>query len=301
MLIKLLLPLAFCFWGFFSARRQLCTEKMIQGLGKTVSYVLLPSVIIAAMANITISKALFFVSFSAIYIVLGLFIVSWACCKFRKLSPQNAGSFLISFSSLEGGSIGLVLTLLFFAPSVLPIFFVFDITHALILFTFTYFIACIYGTKHQVSLKFIRVFFLGPIPLSIVIGLVIHFIFGRLNSGVSTVFYNIGYLILPAVMFILGYRFKFSKQYVLPSCLLMAFKMLVGYVVALSFVLLLHLTDVPRAVIILCACLPPSFLVILFAEEQNLEKDFLSTFLPISAVIGFCFLYVVLSCKVLAQ
>ena len=72
-------------------------------------------------------------------------------------------------------------------------------------------------------------------------------------------------------------------------------KIAAGFLIALGFVSFFHVGGYEKTVILLSASLPPSFLVIVFAEEQGLAKDFLVTFLPIAAIVSFFLLYFVYS------
>lgn len=291
MIFKLAIPLAASVLGFFSCRKNFISETWLKYLSQSVSYFLLPCVIIPAMANITISYAVIKIPLATLCVVLGLFFVSFVYTTLKKMPAREKGAFLTAFSSLEGGSIGLALILLLYGDRALPAFFVFDITHAILLFTFTYFVACFYGTKHQISWEFMRGFFIGPIPLAVILGLLIHFIFGGLIQPWSSIFNSVGYLILPAVMFILGYRFVYFPNHLFSSAVTLLVKMSAGFLIALGFVYFFHIGGDEKMVILLSASLPPSFLVIVFAEEQGLEKEFLVTFLPVAATISFFALY----------
>ncbi len=295
LILNLLIPVLAGLLGFLSCRRSWASERFLKWISQSISFLLLPCMIISAMANIKISPSLILLPLATVCVVLGLFVVSIVYIRIRKIQPIEAGSFVAAFSSLEGGSIGLALVLLLYGSPALPTFFVFDITHAIILFTFNYFITCYYGTKQHMSFKFIRSFFLGPIPLSVVCGLLIHFIFGGMNYYLSEGLNGVGYLILPAVMFVLGYRFIYFPKHVLPSIVTLFVKMLVGYGIAFAFVSLFDVSGYAKMVILISACLPPSFLVIIFAEEQGLDKDFLVTFLPIAGFVSFFALYFIFS------
>jgi predicted permease len=216
-LLKLIVPIIAIFLGFASCRHVGIPEKWVKLIGSSIASVLLPCVIIPAMANIQISWTLIQLPIANLCIVLGLFFLAFIYVSIKKIPAIEAGSFLIAFSSLEGGSIGLALILLIYGDTALPAFFIFDLFHALLVFTFIYFIACMYGTKHQVSWKFVNRFLTGPIPLAVIIGLTIHFIFGGLHPKVSVLLNSIGSLILPAVMFILGYRFTYFSHHVFSS------------------------------------------------------------------------------------
>ncbi len=66
---------------------------------------------------------------------------------------------------------------------------------------------------------------------------------------------------------------------------------MIGYLLAMAFVLVFEPSASSRAVILLSSCLAASFLTLIFAEEQRLDSRFLATFLPVSALVSFVWLY----------
>lgn len=290
-LLKLVVPILAVLLGFVSARRAVASDKCVKLVGSSITHLLLPCVIIPAMANMQLSWTFIQLPIANLCIVLGLFFVAFFYSSIKKMPALEKGSFLTAFSSLEGGSIGLTLILLIYGNAAVPYFLVFDITHGLLVFTFIYFIACFYGTKNQMSWKFVRSFLLGPIPLAVIIGLAIHSVFGGLNATASMALGSLGYLILPAVMFILGYRFNYFPHHFFSSLITLVVKMTIGFCLGLALVSLFHMSGYPKMVVLLGASLPPSFLTLVFAEEQGLAEEFLVTFLPMAGMMGFLILY----------
>jgi len=290
-LLKLVVPLLAVLLGFISARRAGASDKCVKLIGSSITHVLLPCVIIPAMANMQLSWTFIQLPIANLCIVLGLFFVAFFYSSIKKMPALEKGSFITAFSSLEGGSIGLTLILLIYGNAAVPYFLVFDITHGLLVFTFIYFIACFYGTKNEMSWKFVRSFLLGPIPLAVIIGLAVHFIFGGLNATASVTLGSIGYLILPAVMFILGYRFNYFPHHFFSSLVTLIVKMTIGFCIGLALVSLFHMSGYAKMVVLLGSSLPPSFLTLVFAEEQGLAEEFLVTFLPMAGMMSFLILY----------
>ena len=100
------------------------------------------------------------------------------------------------------------------------------------------------------------------------------------------------YLILPLVMFVLGIHFEISKKLIGLSLLFIIVKMLCGFILAYGFIELFHITNFGyRVVIILSSCLPPSFLVIVFANEKKLNTVLISNLVPISSFFSFIVIY----------
>ncbi len=291
MLVKLGIPIITSLLGYILSRRSLVSETWLKYINQSISYLLLPCVIIPAMANITISRSLIKLPLATFVIVFSLFLIAAIYAGIKKMPTLEKGSFLTAFCSLEGGSVGVALILLIYGDKALSDFVIFDITHAVILFTFTYFIACFYGTKHHISWKFLSGFFIGPIPFAVVLGLFIHFAFGGINLHLGMILKGIGCFILPVVTFVLGYRFVYFPNHLFSSVITLVAKMIVGFFIALGFVSFFHVEGYEKMVILLAASLPPSFLVLVFAEEQGLAKEFLVTLLPIGIIVSFCVLY----------
>ena len=79
--------------------------------------------IVAAMANITISWSLIQLLIATICVVLGLFILSLSYALIKKMPSLEREGFIAGFSSLGGGSIGVALVLLIYGARALPAFF----------------------------------------------------------------------------------------------------------------------------------------------------------------------------------
>ncbi len=266
-------------------------ERAVVALSSLISWVLLPAVIVAAMNQLHLSRDVMLLPAANLFVVGALLIVAAVAAKLFGLKRHMAGSAVIAFGSLEGGSIGLALVLSLFGTKLLPEFFVFDIVHALLLFTLTYFVACLYGEEGRISGKLVRGFLLGPIPMAVVAGLLLNVTGIGIESNINAVLNAAGYLILPAVLAILGLRFTFRKEYLAMSLALTVAKIAIGYLLAMAFVLVFEPSASSRAVILLSSCLPPSFLTLIFAQERKLDTGFLATFLPVSALVSFATLY----------
>jgi predicted permease len=277
--------------GVGTQKLRMAGEKAVTVLSSLISWVLLPAVIVAAMNQLHLSKDVMLLPAANLFVVGALLIVAALTARFAGVKRPTAGAAVIAFGSLEGGSIGLALVLSLFGTRLLPQFFVFDVVHALLLFTLTYLIACVYGGEGKLSGKLIRGFLLGPIPIAVVAGLLLNVSGIGINSGIDSLLNAAGYLILPAVLAILGLRFTFRKEYLAMSLVLTFAKIVLGYLIALAFVLLFEPSASSRAVILLSSCLPPSFLTLIFAQERKLDTGFLATFLPVSALISFTVLY----------
>lgn len=288
---QFLLPFAFFFVGLVGRRWSVTREKSVAILSWLISWVMLPAVIIASMSSLHLSRSVLLLPAANLYLVVALLALTAGAAVLLKVPRKTAGAAIIACGSLEGGSIGLALTLSLFGTSLLPQFFVFDVTHAFVLFTLTYLIACLFGQTGQHSGRFIRSFLIGPIPLAIGIGLMLNFASIRIDPRIYATLNAMGYLMLPAVMTILGFRFALNAKYFKISLVITLAKIVVGYLLALAFVCLFHPSPEARAIILLSSCLPPSFLTLVFAEEQRLDSEFLSTFLPISGILSFGLLY----------
>jgi predicted permease len=291
MLQQIFLPFAFLFVGLAGQRVLPARERIISILSALISWVMLPAIIVASMSSMRLTQDVMLLPAASVVVVLALLVLGFVAAKILRLERRTAGSAVIAFGSLEGGSIGLALVLSLFGSTLLPEFFLFDVTQALLLFTVTYFVACLFGGTGRHSLKFARQFLLGPIPCAVAVALLLNVGGVSIDPRVYAVLNAAGYLILPAVMTILGLRFTFHLRYLKFSVIATAAKIVLGYLIALALVQLFEPAESAKAVILLGSCLPPSFLTLIFSEEQNLDSEFLSTFLPISALVSFTVLH----------
>ena len=278
----------FAFLGYLCKQKNMVASSFLTIINRVITFILLPCIILAAMTKLNINNKIWVLPISNIFIVVLMALFSVIICRSLKLTKPISGAITTAFCSLEGGSIGLALMLILFGNEFLPQFFIFDITHALILFTFTYFLAYIYGNNVKLNLKLISSFLLGPIPLSVALGIILNLMNYQLNVTVYNVLNFMGYLILPAVMFILGYRFVYSSQHVMPAIIFTIIKLSIGVLLGITFIYFFNVDDYgTKVVILLSSALPPSFLILVFAEEQNLDSELLAAYLPVSSLISF--------------
>ncbi len=129
----------------------------------------------------------------------------------RRHTPADRGAAVIAFGSLEGGSIGARVD-----PGVCSARGCCPSSSSSTSFTrcccslLTYLVACLYGGAGHSSGRLIRSFLLGPIPLSVVAGLSLNVMGIDVGPKFHEVLSAAGYLILPAVLTILGLRFTFA-------------------------------------------------------------------------------------------
>jgi predicted permease len=288
---QFILSLACFLVGVGGQKLRFAGEKAVAILSALISWVMLPAIIVAAMSRLQLSRDVILLPAANFFVVAALLLSAAVASKLFGLQRRTAGAAVIAFGSLEGGSIGLALVLSLFGTKLLPEFFVFDVVHALLLFTLTYLVACLYGGAGRSSGLMIRGFLLGPIPVAVAAGLLLNVTGIGIDPDISTLLNAAGYLILPAVLAILGLRFTFRKEYLVTSIAVTFVKIAIGYALAMVFVLLFEPSPASRGVILLSSCLPPSFLTLIFAEEQQLDSGFLATFLPVSALVSFMVLY----------
>ncbi|MBY4753486.1 AEC family transporter [Burkholderia dolosa] len=289
MALEFLLPFAFFFVGLYGRQWNVARDRAVRTLSWMISWIMLPAAVISSMSSLHLDRSVLLLPAANLFIVVGLLLVTGIGAALFKVQRRTAGAAVIACGSLEGGSIGLALTL--FGSALLPEFFVFDVTHAFLLFTLTYMVACVFGRTGEHTGRFIRAFVLGPIPVAIVVGLLLNVAHVHIDPMIYATLGAVSYLILPAVMTILGFRFAFNVRYLKISIVLTFAKIVVGYVLGALFVHLFEPSARASSIILLSACLPPSFLTLVFAEDQRLDSEFLATFLPVSAIIAFAVLY----------
>lgn len=265
----------------------LLNPNIIQKINKCIIYILLPAIIVSSVSQADLRANELLPLLNIIWLVT-MAIIAIILCFVLKINRPLSGTLIISFCSLEGGSIGLILVILLAGTKYLPAFFLLDVTNAIMLFSFIYTIAYLYGGQNKFNFKMMVKFLIGPIPCALIIGVLLNITQTKVNPSIITILNAMGYLVLPLIMLVLGAQFKLNYKHLMPALIYSIVKIVIGTLIALACIHILKITEPVQIIVsLIISALPPSYLVMIFAQEQQLDTEMLSNILPISTILSF--------------
>ncbi|HOH97237.1 MAG TPA: AEC family transporter [Candidatus Cloacimonadota bacterium] len=288
--IEKILPLIMAFFlGLGLKHLKLLSKSDAPVLLKLVLSVTLPALTIIAITRVELSRDMLFIPLFAMGIVMLMYLISNLVNLRLKLPRPMFGSFLVG-------------TMIMNTAYVLPFFHaafgneglarasLFDIGNTFMIFTFTYYNAIKYGdnphTDRIVWAKFLRLPPLWAMLLAFVLKL----------SQVELPPLGLNFLTLvgnpttPLVMIALGLYFEPRLKNLGTAFLAIFIRMGLGLGIGIALALVFGLTGLTRTTVIVCAGLPIGFNTLIFANLENMDREFAATMVSFSILIALLYI-----------
>lgn len=284
--VEKIIPLILAFFaGILFKQLKLLTKDDASVLLRLVLTVTLPALTIIAISNVKLVPDMIYIPFLAIAVVISMFFISSVIGKRLKMPGPMFGSFLVG-TMIMNTAYSLPFFAAAFGNEGLARATLFDIGNTFMIFTFTYYNAIKYGENTHTDKidwgKFLR---LPPLWAMMIA-------FGWKLGGVSLPplafnFLNlIGQPTVPLVMIALGLYFE-PKANNLGKALLAVFvRMGIGLGIGMLLTTVLGLEGLTRTVVIVNSALPIGFNTLIFANLENMDREFAATCVSISIFIA---------------
>jgi predicted permease len=246
-----------------------------------LTYLALPAVIVRALGTATPTPDLIYLPLSALLVVLGLTLAGALILRPLGWDRSQAGAWMVTFLTFEGGAVGYPTMLLAFGEEGLSRLVLFDLAQAMYLLTVVYGIATWFGPDEisvgRVGIKLAKT----PFFWAIWIGLGLNL----LNWQPPTLLALLDILansFVFLVLLLLGIEFQLQVSSVGRFLALALLKLGCGLGLGWGVATLFGLEGLERAAVLVGSALPPSMLGLLFAQEQQLDTRFVIGFISVS-------------------
>ncbi|PSR16993.1 hypothetical protein C8255_14970 [filamentous cyanobacterium CCP3] len=288
MLLQLLPLVLVCCLGYGLKRVGVLGPGEAKTIGLLLTRLVLPAVILKALATATLTPDLIYLPLSALVVVLGLTLMALVGLRWLGWERARAGALITTFPTFEGGAVGYPLMLLAFGEVGLSRIVLFDLAQAIYLLTVVYSLSAWFSqagvTPRAVATRLAQT----PFFWAILLGLVMNAL--GLDHGVVLSLLDIvasSFLLL--VLLVVGMEFEVqlagSWLYLLVAIAKIGGGLGLGWVAVTAF----GLDGVERAAVLVGAALPPSLLTLFFTQENGLDTRFavslISVAIPLYLVV----------------
>jgi predicted permease len=285
MLFQKFLPLAVMFvFGFVLKKTGFLKREYSGTLGTILISFVVPAAIGSAFAKASLDQnflSLPFIGGATVVILLG---IGYGISHMLGLKGKTRGSFLISFPTLEGGTIGYALMFAAFGEIGLSRIALFDFGNALVEFSLIYGLAVMLGgakTNQSAIASSLGELFKMP-PLWGMFGGIALNILGIGNNAIlQDTLGAVGTALIPLVMLLLSLEFEPKVSFSLPFFTFIA-KLASGFLVGLAMIAIFHFEGIERIAVLIGTTLPTSLMAIIFSKENNLDTEFVATLIAIA-------------------
>lgn len=284
--IEKIFPLFLAFFiGIAAKHLKLLSKKDAPTLLKTVLNLSLPAVAILAINRMVLKLELIFIPISAVIIVFGIYFVTTGIGRFLSLPKATFGSFLVG-TLVANSAFALPFLAAAHGDQGLAMASLFDIGNSIMIFTFIYHQAVKYGdSAHSGKInwgKFLKMPPIWGMALALILkGFRVQFPVYAVNflelMGNPTV---------PLVMISLGLYFEPSFKRLGYALLAVCIRMGLGLSIGFALAYLFGLSGLIKTVVISCSALPIGFNTLIFADLENLDREFAATEVSISMIVA---------------
>lgn len=284
-MIEKFLPLAVIFLlGFAAKRIGLLKKEDSATIGTVLINLVIPAAIAGSFAKISLEPKLLALPLIGAGVVLILLLIGYFLSRLLKLESKKCGAFLISFPTLEGGTIGFALMFALFGEAGLSRIALFDFGSAVIEFSLIYSLAVILGGKmadQGAIASSLKKIIKTPIIWAMFGGVALNAIGVGGNEQFQNVLDAMGVALIPLVMILLGLEFEPKVRFGLPVFAFTA-KLAAGAAVGLGIATLFGFEGLERIAVIVGATLPASIMGVVFAEENGLDTKYIASLIAFS-------------------
>jgi len=284
--IEKIIPLILAFFaGIVFKRLRLLSKEDAPVLLRLVLTVTLPALTIIAISNVVLYADMALIPILAIVVVFLMYFISSFAGKRLKLADPTFGSFLVG-TMIMNTAYSLPFFAAAFGNEGLARASLFDIGNTMMIFTFTYYNAIKYGENSHTDKVDWRKFLRLP-PLW---AMLLAFAWKGTGLQLSPLAFNflnlIGQPTIPLVMIALGLYFEPKLNNLGKALLAVFIRMGIGLGIGLLLAMIFGLQGITRTVIIVNSALPIGFNTLIFADLENMDREFAATCVSISIFIA---------------
>lgn len=257
---------------------------------KLIIYVAVPALIIPSIASLPLSLELVYLPLIAILIQLLAFAAFFLFSRlfFCSFSKKTLGVFLIS-SMIMNLSFALPFFLSIAGKEQMAYYAFFNIGHDILLFTFVYFLACLYSSengRHYNITDAVKKILLLPPLWALLLGFVLNVSGISLPEFAATTFTFLGNILIPLVLLALGAYFEFRITQPLRVFPAILGRMALGTALAFFFIWLFSLEGPARLVVLLGGISPLGFNTLIFSSLEKLDTEYAAQLVSFALLIG---------------
>jgi predicted permease len=291
MLIDKIIPLFMIFGIILVLKQKHFFHKQDgQVIGKMLANLVIPSTILNAFSTVTFDKQLFLLPVLGAIVVLCMLGIGFLLSTILDLPRTTRGAFIISFPTLEGGTVGYVLMLAVFGKNGLVPIALFDLGNAFAFFGVIFFVAYSLGKgREKLNLASgLLQLCKSPIIWSFIAGILLNVLHIHMDAF-SALVDTISQATLLLIMVMLALEFEPSFATLRLPLLTIMLKTAIGFSIGVAATFLLHIRGVEQIAIIIGASLPASLLTLVFSSENSLDSQFVANLLSMALPCAFLF------------
>ncbi len=288
--VSKIIPLILAFLlGIILKQLKLLKKEDAPVLLRVVLSVTLPALTILSINRAVLDPDMLFIPLSAMLVVFCMWVISSLVGTRLKLPKTTFGSFLVG-TMIMNTAYALPFFLARYGNEGFARASLFDMGNTFLIFTFTYFNAIKYGDNSKTDKidwsKFLKL----PPLWAMVIAFGLRGFNIPLNPVTSEFLNLVGNPTTPLIMIALGLYFEPKLQHLSKALIAIFIRMGIGLALGYMLAAIFGLEGINRVVVIVTSATPVGFNTLIFANLENMDREFAATMVSISIVIALFYL-----------
>lgn len=287
--MEILLKMLPIFLGFFSGvglqKSSVLNLSAGDTLLKIVFYITAPFLIVATVLKAPISNQITLYPILIVLCTVASYMLAKLFAQLSSLEPIKLGVCIIG-SMIVNGSFVLPFVLQAYGQEGFSKFVFADITIAIFVLTWVYWISVKYGSTTQSSSQMLKKLAVSPPLWALLVGMLGNIAQIQLPTAVDSAFITIGTTTGVLIPLALGLKFSLKLATSFVVYITIAIRMLGGLMVGLLFVWLTGATGMDKSIMLLLASAPVGYNTITFASINKLDTELAATTVSVSIVLG---------------
>jgi predicted permease len=287
-LAKILPPILIFFIGYFLKRIGLLKKDDANLFLRLCFYIGFPSIYLLSIPDLHLSTNLIPLVIAPIVVIFSTYFLALCTARLLKLKRTPFGVFLLA-CMLMNGTFLFPFFLSIYGLRGIATYSFFDLSGALLTFSFTYSLACLYGERIKGMTFIFKKLLLSPPIWGIVIGILLNYLQVQLPLVITNTLQDTANLVTPLFMLSLGIHFHFTFsnfRLIIPAILI---RSLGGFLVGLTIVTLFHMEGLPRIVTLIYSAAPVGLNTLVFSTLEKLDIEFAANIVSLSVLLGLIF------------
>ncbi|MDP2173338.1 MAG: AEC family transporter [Candidatus Cloacimonadaceae bacterium] len=288
--VEKIIPLIIAFFvGIAAKRLKTLSKEDAPILLRFVLSVSLPALTILAIMRVSLSADMALIPLSAMLVVFSIYFISSFVGKHLNMAGPTFGSFLVG-TLIMNTAYSLPFFAAAFGDEGLARASLFDVGNSFLIFTFSYYNAIKYGDNaHTGKINWGKFLKLPPLW-----GMAIAITLKALRVEIPTIGMNflnmVGQPTVPLVMIALGLYFEPKLKNLGKALIAVLIRMGGGLLLGLLLATVFGLEGITRTVVIVNSATPIGFNTLIFANLENMDREFAATMVSVSILIALFYL-----------
>ncbi|HIE34260.1 MAG TPA: AEC family transporter [Candidatus Altiarchaeales archaeon] len=284
---RVIFPIVLVLLGFLIKNIGIVERKSADLLIKLVFYIFLPATLFYSLIRLELKPGLLILPVSAFLVALLCYGFAFIIKNLFDMNRKIEGIFLIGSGAMNQGLFAYPFFIIYLGTTGLSYVTFYDVGQAILGLTLGYYIATRYGGKSKTYFQVIKNALYFPPLIAFFTALLLNYLNFQIQvQAILPMIETLHNCTAPLIMIALGIFLEPRMVDLKPVFGVVFIRFVFALGAAFLIVNLIGLSDIERMTVLVASTVPPAMLTLVYAVEEELDKEFTAVLLSICICIG---------------